>query len=1067
MKTMKMNNKLSVKGILSIVLVSVLLAIPAVMSAQAKNDVKMTQVTGIVTDATLGTPMAGVRVQAYNNALYAAMTKEDGSYTIKLPEYVTSLTFMVDGCVTTVTSLAGKDGVANVQMYPEEFSEIYTTKSQAAKSVTKEVSSLNADLSIDNQLQSNLMGDVYAVTHSGQTAMGLSMLVSGINSLNINTQPLVVIDGVITDMQHNRSTVHDGYFNNLLANIMVEDIESITVLKNGLAVYGAKGANGVILINTKRNNSFATKIDVSAAGSYQLMPKTPTMMNASQYRSYVSELMGGTGTEMADYKFLQLDPNYYYYKTYHNDTDWSKESYQEALVQNYSINVQGGDEVANYNLSVGYAFGDGTLTKNDYSRFNLRLNSDIILADKLSVRFDASYSDVTRDLRDDGVSPDVDDATITSPGFLSMIKSPFLSPYAYDITGHVSHYLSNADDYLDEVLGEEVSLANPTAILNNGEGINKNYLGSRLITISITPKWEINKYLSLNEHFNYTMAAIDENYYLPINGTPKFRIEGIGYVDNKASGMNSTENTFYSNTYLKYDRRFNAHDVHVSGGLRFLNNTYVQNIITGYNSGNDKTPNMSTSLEYKSTDGSDDKDISLTYWLQGDYNYREKYYLSASLGVSASSRFGGNVSNGIKMAGVPWGIFPSVQGAWAVSSEPWFNVKPINLLKINVGYDLSGNDGFDDTASRTYFSPVRLLDMTGLAMSNIGNASLQWETTGKLTAGIDMALFNNRMFVSANFFKSTTNNLLSISALSYLTGIENSWTNGGSLQNTGFDVTANVKLVNAKNFKWEATLGLGKYKNEVTALPDNNRAFNTQIYNANVRTQVGEPIGIFYGYQTDGVFSKQTDAEAANLYMVASTGARQYFAAGDMHFVDQNGDGEINAKDMVKIGDPNPDFYGRFSTQASYKALTLSATFSYTYGNDVFNYQRMILESGSRFMNQTIAVVNRWTCEGQVTDVPQIEYQDKMQNSRFSDRWIEDGSYLRLKNVTLSYKVPVSNEYIKGITVWGAANNIFTLTNYLGSDPEFSMSNNMLYQGIDRGLVPQTRNFSLGVKINL
>jgi len=1064
---MKIRLNIKGKSLLKVGMLGVMLAFASSVFAQAK-EADMITIKGTVTDAALGTPMVGVRVQAYNNALYAAMTRQDGTYSISVPAWVTSLTFAVDGSNTSMCSIAGASGNVDMQMYPDKFSEVYSTKTYGAKSKTAQISSMNADLSVDNQIQNNLAGDLNVTTRSGQLAMGASMLLGGINSISINTRPLVVVDGVIMDMQYDRGSEHDGYFNNILANIMVEDIESVTVLKNGLAIYGAKAANGVILINTKRNRSFATKIDVSLAGNYQMLPKLPSMMNASQYRSYTSELLGSTGTTMNEFKFMMLDPTYYYYNTYHNDTDWSKEAYHDTFVQNYSINVQGGDEVANYNLSVGFAQGDATLRNNDYQRFNLRLNSDIILSDKMSVRFDASYSDVTRDLRDDGISEDVDDATITAPGFLSLIKSPFLSPYQYDNNGNLSQYISAADDYLDEVLGSEVSLANPTAILKNGESINKNYYGSRLISLSVTPKYEINRYWSISEHFNYSLVNLDENYYLPINGTPQFKIAEIGTVNNKVSAMASREDTFMSNTYFNYDRRFNAHDVHVSAGLRYLNNHYTQTSQVGYDSGNDKTPNMSSNLLYKSTDGVDDQDISLTYWAQGNYNYREKYYATVGLGVSASSRFGGNVSNGVKLAGVPWGLFPSVAGAWVASSEPWFNVGFVNYLKLNAGIDITGNDGFSDTASRTYFAPVRLLNMTGVSMQNIGNESLQWETTTRFTVGLDANLFNNRVALSANFFKSNTDNLLSISRLSYLTGIEDSWSNGGELSNTGFDVTVSGKIVNTHDFQLEAGVSAGHYKNEVTALPDNDRAFNTSVYGATIRTQVGSPVGVFYGYQTDGVYTTDAEAAADSYYTILSNGVQSAFTAGDTKFINNSGsDKLINEKDMVVIGDPNPDLYGRVFAKASYKAFTLDATFTYSYGNDLFNYQRMILESGSRFMNQSLAMVNRWTCEGQQTDIPKAEYGDPQQNSRFSDRWIEDGSYLRLKNVTLSYKLPVRNTYIQGITVWCAGNNLWTLTKYLGSDPEFSLGNDALSQGIDRGLSPQSTNLSLGVKINL
>ena len=201
--------------------------------------------------------------------------------------------------------------------------------------------------------------------------------------------------------------------------------------------------------------------------------------------------------------------------------------------------------------------------------------------------------------------------------------------------------------------------------------------------------------------------------------------------------------------------------------------------------------------------------------------------------------------------------------------------------------------------------------------------------------------------------------------------------------------------------------------------------------------------------------------------MLSDKGIKTPFVAGDVRFIDQNGDKMIDKNDIVQIGDPNPDFYGRIFTKVGMGNFSLSATMTYSVGGDIYNYQRMILESGSRFMNQTLAVTNRWMAEGQVTDVPRIDFDDPHGNARFSDRWIEDGSYLRLKNITLSYRIPVMSTYLQGITLWGSANNLFTLTRYLGSDPEFSTSNNVLMQGIDRGLLPQSANFSLGIKINL
>jgi TonB-linked SusC/RagA family outer membrane protein len=1061
-------NILNRKRLLPLGLISLLL-LSAPVSAQRNNDEATVVVTGVVTNAALGNAMAGVKVQAYNNSVYSAMTREDGSFSIKVPYYVSSLTFQLDGYNTIVRSLSdGTEGV-NVKMFSDVFSEIYDRKTVSGISSTATLMDVNADISVDNQVQQSLQGNILSNIRSGQIGVGSALQIDGISSININTQPLIVLDGVIMDMGFDNVSVHDGFYNNLLANIPVEDLESVTVLKNGYGIYGPKGANGVILIQTKRNKSMATKIDVNISGNYQTMPKTLQMMNADQYRTYASELLGSTGTKLSTFKFLQSDRDYHYYKMFHNDTDWSKVSYRDAFIQNYNVNVQGGDDIANYNLSVGFALGDATLVENDFSRFSLRLNSDIILADKLSLRFDAAYSDVTRDMRDDGTPDDIDNSMINSPGFLALAKAPFLSPYAFDVDGNPTKFLSNEDDYLDEVLSPEASLSNPLSILVNGDGINKNYFGNRLITLAVTPKYEFNRYLSLSEHFTYTLANADENYYTPILGTPNFKIEGIGTIDNKAAAMNAKQDGFMSNTFLTYARHAGSHDINVQGGMRYINNSLVQTVMIGYNSGNDKTPNITKSLKFKDTDGRETKDITMTWWAQGNYNYREKYYLSASLGMTSSSRFGTNVSNGVNMFRVPWGIFPSVSGAWVMSAEPWFKVPFIDYLRINAGYDLTGNDGFDDTASKTFFSSVKFLQVTGLTMSNIGNSSLQWETTNKLTAGINMNLFGNRLAIDANVFKSNTDNLLSISALSFLTGIETSWTNGGSLTNSGFDASFNLKLLNTKQIKWEAGASIGAYKNEITKLPG--RPIDNEFYGATVRTAVGEPVGIFYGYRTQStngskVYATTEEALASGLEVFTTYG-NEKVQAGDFKFVDVTPDGVIDDKDRVKIGDPNPDFYGRIFTKVGMGNFSLSATMTYSVGGDIYNYQRMILESGSRFMNQTLAVTNRWMAEGQVTDVPRIDFDDPHGNARFSDRWIEDGSYLRLKNVTLSYRIPIMSTYLQGITLWGSANNLFTLTRYLGSDPEFSTSNNVLMQGIDRGLLPQSANFSLGIKINL
>ena len=1045
---------------------AILLLVSMTMAAQENSKT----VTGQVVDAATKQPLVGVIVAAYDNDKYSAMTDEEGRYTLKVPDYVSSVQMRIDGYNFQQCAIA--DGVANGYLYNEAFTEFYKRKTDAIQSSEASGFDNTAEVSIDPFIAQRLGADVRSVARGGNVGLGNTLLMAGINSLNSNVQPLVVVDDVIMDMEYNRTTLHDGYFNNMLANLNVNDIESVQVLKNGTAIYGAKGANGVILIKTKRNKSMATKIDVTINGRYELIPRLPKMMGAEDYRLYATELLANKTLSLGQMKFLNNDPTYFYYNQYHNNTDWTDQVYKNAFSQNYGINVQGGDDIASYNLSVGYSLANSTLKKNDYSRFNMRLNTDINIAKGLDVRFDASYSDVDRSLFDDGAPSSVLSGVITSPGFIALAKSPFLSPYAYDNAGNPSHYLAEADDYLEGMFQGRGRLANPASILEFGDGNNRNSLGNRLIVFAITPKYEFNKHLTLSEHFALSLVNTNENYYLPIQGTPTFIVDGLdetSVLNNLVMSQASSLTAIQSDTRLAWKNQFGAHQLGVMGGLRYLNSAYKLTSQSGYNTPNDKAPKMSSSLSFKDTGGANDKTSDIIWYALGNYNYAQRYYLNAGISAHASSRFG-TEAEGLKMAGVVWGLFPSVEGSWVISNEEWFSsLKPVNYLRLNVGFDMTGNDDIDYTASRSYFVSRRMLNSsaTGIVIGNIGNTELKWESTSRITAGIEGNFFNNRLNLRFNFFKSWTSNLLSLQQLAWASGLDANWSNDGKLENTGFDVHAAVKVLNLKDFRWEVGASVGHYKNKVTALPDNDRTFETDLYGATIQTKVGQPVGLFYGYETNGVYSTTDAANADAKYLVKDNGDKVFFKAGDMNFVDRDGNHVIDANDRTVIGDPNPDIYGNIHTTASWKNLTLTAVFNYSLGNDIFNYQRMLLEGGTYFLNQTTAMKSRWTTEGQQTAYPRAEYNDPMGNSRFSDRWIEDGSYLRMSNLTLSYYLPIQSTYLQGITIFGNVTNLFTITKYLGSDPDCAIAGSILTQGIDRGLLGQGRSFSLGVNINL
>lgn len=1058
------------RSILSgLVVGGMLLGTPVLYAAapeeKTEQSTVMNTVAAIVYDAATRTPLAGVRVTAHGNPKYSAMTDEKGFYTLDIPRYVTLLDIVAPGY--NMIQMAANEKVGEIFLHSEQFSQDYTTEILVGDVAQAEDFSLTTALTADQEINTRLSGDLRSITRSGTPAMGAAMFIGGLNSLNANAQPLVVVDGVFLDQQYSREALHEGHYNNVLSSISVNDIEKITVLKNATALYGTKGSNGVILIDTKRSTSMATRIEANVMAGIELMPSRPSMMNAEQYRLYASELIGTTDTKETEFRFLTNDPEDYYYHMYHNDTRWDDYVYREAISQNYNISVQGGDEVADYNLSLGYVSAESTLDYNDFSRMNLRFNTDIKLVGDLSTRFDVAYNYNTRNLRDDGIIEDFSEETILSPNFLALIKAPFLNPYMQDAVGNPTEIVSGADNFASG-FGLNTSWANPVAINKYGDAKNKNRLEYSMFSLSFAPRYDFSSNFYATTLFNYSLSTNNQRAFVPMTGTPSFIIDGIGVSNNSSSSFNAKQESLFSDTKLDWTLRHRAHYLNLIGGFRYTSDMYASTMQNGHNTGNDKTPNVSAGLNYSDLGGADDVWRSLAYYANADYNYKYKYFLQAGLSMESTSRFGRDIDSAIKMGGVHWALFPSVQAAWLVSSEKFFGLKPlgINSLKISAGYDESGNDDIELSASRTSLNATRFLNGSiGLVLNQIGNTGIQWETTRRFRAGVDMSMFDNNFRLSLNAFKSYTDNLLTLKSLPEITGEGYYWSNDGSMENMGFDVAFNAKLINQKSWRWELGANIATYKNEITALPDGD--YTTKIYGANVLTSVGRPAGVFYGYKTAGVYATEDEAREAGLTIVSNTGQVTPFGAGDMKFVDSKEDKVINEEDMEVIGDPNPDFFGNFYSNLSYKRFTLNLNFNYSYGNDIYNYQRSQLESGAQFFNQTTALNRRWYAEGQVTDIPKATFGDPMGNARFSDRWIEDGSYLRLRSVTLSYALPINSVYLQGVTVWATANNLFTLTNYLGGDPEVWAGNSVLYQGIDRGLTAQGRSLLLGVKINL
>lgn len=1046
-----------------------------------KDKFATTMLHGVVVDQVSKKPLAGIQLKVLGYDRYSAMTGADGKFTIKVPEFATTLFVHSPSFMSQQVAINAKDSEKDIQVFmmQEKFRPMYTegTTYTAQAGFDAEAK----DVTIESDIENILGADVRTVTRSAAPGIGATMFVRGLSSINANAQPLIVVDGVEQDMQQNRLSLHSGQINNILANIAPEDIASVKVLKNATALYGARGGNGVILITTKRGKSMATRIDANISAGVSLVPQLPTMMNASQYRNYATEILGTVPENInrdtpISFRFLNDDPNNYYYHTYHNDTDWTDYVYDTAMTQNYNINVQGGDDIGMYNLSVGYVKAESTAKNNDFDRMNVRFNTDINILYNLNTKFDISISRTNSKVFDDGAMEDLSAGAITSPTFLSLIKAPIVSPYQYNaIVGGFTSLLCDYDDIYSQ-LGSGYGLANPVAILNNANGDNKNKAENTYFNVRVEPTWTINNSLSLTSMFSYTLDRNSQRYHRPFVGVPSFEISNLGTVTSMAASLFSKEINVVSDTHIDWKHQYGKHNLAAFGGFKYTYFSFDDNNLkTEYNTTtNDKNPALSASSGYQHIKGNNDVWKNLQWYGNIDYNYMNRYFATVSLSAEANSRFGAK-SGDLDLCGVAWALFPSVQLGWVMTNESWFPRNlGVNYLRVNAGYDMSGNDDISNYAARTSLSAVRFnYNAIGLQLTNIGNDEIKWETNHKFNVGLQAYMLNNRLGVDFNYYVNKTKDLLTLQTFKNpIGGINNYWTNGGEIKNEGFELSVTAKPVVTHKWNVEVGASVGHYANKVTKLPDGD--YTSSVYgDNNILTSVGNPVGLFYGYKTAGVFATDAEAKAAGkdgyLYMEDNAGIRNDFKAGDVHFIDQNNDGKISELDKVVIGDPNPDIYGNIFATINYKNLTLTMGWNYSLGNDVYNYQRSILNSGSTFYNQQVAEVAHWRYEGQQTDLPRLAYGDPMGNNRFSDRWIEDGSYLRLKTLNLSYKVPVPGSWtwLQGLTVWAQANNLLTFTKYLGSDPEFSIGNGVLYQGIDCGNIAQGRSFQCGVKINL
>ena len=584
-------------------------AVRRIAKAKKSKQYPTKTVTGKITDNATGDPMGGVRIQALGLEAYSTLTEEDGTFKLDIPTFSDALYVYAEGY--NPTQVAVKDGVADATLLTTQFNGFYTdgTSITSQRKVTLDQTS---SMSIDEDIERKLGGDIRTIKRNGLPGIGSFMNIRGVNSLNANTQPILIVDGNIIDSQYDRTTMHEGFYNNILLSLDPENVESVQVIKNATALYGAKGANGALIINTKRGKSMATKINVRVYGGAELTPNKLDVLSGDQYTAYLSDMIStvknNTSSSLRSYIFLDKSPSNYYRKVFDNNTDWQKDMYRTAMTQNYKISVEGGDEIGMYDLSLGYTKSESTGKGTDFDRLNLRFNTDIKVFSKVNTELDIAYSQNSYHIMDNGWSESYDMQNIGSTNVLGLIQAPFISPYAYYYDENatdayssdrlrLSHeyagkYAANGGTLMQNPFnfsnmintGSNImneALRNPYWILQNGEGNNKNYAQTTQINLNVKPTYQVTKTFSISDRFNFNMNRGNEKYFLPVSGTTNYYLQDLGYLTSVQKTFFSKATTLQNDLRLNWENTYGAHHVNVFGGWRYNNYSYSYNYMQG------------------------------------------------------------------------------------------------------------------------------------------------------------------------------------------------------------------------------------------------------------------------------------------------------------------------------------------------------------------------------------------------------------------------------------------------------------------------------------------------------
>ncbi|VBB48561.1 TonB-dependent Receptor [uncultured Paludibacter sp.] len=998
------------------------------------------EISGTVKDEA-GEPILGVKVMEVG-AMNGVITNVNGKFTIYVKNKGAKLQFSSIGYETYEITV--DDSHINLQItLQEKVSKLdelvvigYGTMKK--RDVSGSISSISND-AIENTPIKNIMSaiqgrasGVQVVSNSGAPGDGISVTVRGQSTLNSGNDPLYVIDGVPVETSSlSKLNGWESHGLNPLADINPQDIESIEILKDGssTAIYGSRAANGVILITTKRGKEGKPQINLNIYTGVSKLPRKLSVLNATQWRDIIIDTYKNldayndatTPTEPHWTAIDSLNP------MNSGDVDWQDVMYRTATQKQISLSVIGGTQGAKYSLNTSYLDQDGILLNSNYKRITSRLNVDFKVTDKINTGYSVSFTNGRNNRINAG-----------GTGNNSLVQSILVRPPVYSLT-----YPDGTPIYYFNGKRNPVGLAEECTHLNTTNRI----IGNQYI------EFELLKDLRFKTSISLDFINMKEDEFYPT--TVDYR---AGYNTGAVSSTNNL--TWINENYLTYTKSFDKkHNFSLLGGFSQQAWKYERTGLSGMYFASDNI----TTLNGAGTISGTDVNIATEHSLMSvfgrlGYDYLGKYLFQANMRADGSSRFGKENR---------WGYFPSASLAWRFSDEKFLkNIKQIEDAKLRLSVGQIGNESIGNYISQGEFTlGANYLDYSGAAPTAMPNYSLSWETTTQYDAGLDISLFKGRIYLTADVYLKRTTDLLFNVPIPETTGFSSISQNIGEIENKGLEFALTTHNFTGV-FKWTSNLNIGMNRNKVVSLPENILT-NGYLQNGTYQIlKVGEPIGTFYGWKFLGVYSR--DEDNVNKVRYGSANGK-LFRGGDPIWDDFKEDQVIDNQDKQIIGNAQPKFTGGFNNDFSYKNFSLNAFFQFSYGNDIYSNLNMMRNWVFAYNNVSTDALHRWREPGDVTDIPRPIRNDPLGNeyNRVSDRWIEDGSYIRLKNVTLAYDLPqniVKKIFLSGLQFYVTGENLITWTHYTAYDPEVS-SYSGLQLGIDDGSYPQSRTFIFGLNL--